>query len=291
MSPRRKHKEIDPPYRDPLFMESLPARPVRIMTEYIDPLERLRHEKVGDTIVIFGSARIHSREQALAHLAKLKKRKRRGAPAEFRAAMSEAKAAVEMSQYYEEARELSRKITTWAMAMGNNPRRFVVCSGGGPGIMEAANRGAADAGGKSIGLSIELPHEQRPNDYISPELSLMFHYFFMRKLWFSQLAKALIVFPGGFGTMDELWEMLTLMQTGKLHRRNLILIYGRKFWDRVLDWKHMLRCGTINRRDYELLQFADTVDEAFQRVKEGVDKYHLEPDTLLQSSPEPVGKE
>ena len=291
MSPRRKHKEIDPPYRDPLFMESLPARPVRIMTEYIDPLERLRHEKVGDTIVIFGSARIHSREQALANLAKLKKRKRRGAPAEFRAAMTEAKAAVEMSQYYEEARELSRKITTWAMAMGNNPRRFVVCSGGGPGIMEAANRGAADAGGKSIGLSIELPHEQRPNDYISPELSLMFHYFFMRKLWFSQLAKALIVFPGGFGTMDELWEMLTLMQTGKLHRRNLILIYGRKFWDRVLDWKHMLRCGTINRRDYELLHFADTVDEAFQRVKEGVDKYHLEPDTLLQSSPEPVGKE
>ena len=134
--------------------------------------------------------------------------------------------------------------------------------------MEAANRGAAEAGGKSIGLSIELPHEQRPNDYISPELSFMFHYFFMRKLWFAQLAKALIVFPGGFGTMDELWEMLTLMQTGKLHRRNLILIYGRKYWDRVLDWKHMLRCGTINKHEYGLLQFADTVDQAFDRVRE-----------------------
>ena len=148
--------------------------------------------------------------------------------------------------------------------------------------MEAANRGAAEAGGKSIGLSIELPHEQRPNDYISPELSFMFHYFFMRKLWFAQLAKALIVFPGGYGTMDELWEMLTLMQTGKLQRRNLILIYGRKYWDRVLDWKHMLRCGTINKHEYGLLEFADTVDQAFDRVREGLEKYHLEPDSLLR---------
>jgi uncharacterized protein (TIGR00730 family) len=158
----------------------------------------------------------------------------------------------------------------------------VICSGGGPGIMEAANRGASEAGGKSIGLSIELPHEQRPNDYISPELSFMFHYFFMRKLWFAQLAKALIVFPGGFGTLDELWEMLTLMQTGKLQHRNLILIYGRKYWDRVLDWKHMLRCGTINEHDYGLLQFADTVDQAFDRVRDGLEKHHLEPDKLLQ---------
>jgi uncharacterized protein (TIGR00730 family) len=282
MSRRRRQTEIEPPYRDPLFMESLPARPVRIITEYIDPLERLRREKVGDTIVMFGSARILSRDRALAHLHKLRKAKRRNATLEYRAALRDAKSAVEMSRYYEEARELARRITSWAMSLGDQPRRFVICSGGGPGIMEAANRGAAEAGGKSIGLSIELPHEQRPNDYISPELSFMFHYFFMRKLWFAQLAKALIVFPGGFGTMDELWEMLTLMQTGKLQHRNLILIYGRKYWDRVLDWKHMLRSGTINKHEYGLLEFADTVDQAFERVRGGLEKHHLEPDTLLQ---------
>jgi uncharacterized protein (TIGR00730 family) len=282
MSRRHHPKEIEPPYRDPIFMESLPARPVRITAEYIDPLERLRREKVGDTIVMFGSARILSRDQATAHMHRLRKEKRRQSTAEYRAALREAKSALEMSRYYEEARELARRITSWAMSLGDHPRRFVICSGGGPGIMEAANRGAAEAGGKSIGLSIELPHEQRPNDYISPELSFMFHYFFMRKLWFAQLAKALIVFPGGFGTMDELWEMLTLMQTGKLQRRNLILIYGRKYWDRVLDWKHMLRCGTINKHEYGLLEFADTVDQAFDRVREGLEKHHLEPDTLLQ---------
>jgi uncharacterized protein (TIGR00730 family) len=282
MSRRRHPKEIEPPYRDPIFMESLPARPVRITAEYIDPLERLRREKVGDTIVMFGSARILSRDQATAHMRRLRKEKRRQSTLEYRAALREAKSALEMSRYYEEARELARRITSWAMSLGDHPRRFVICSGGGPGIMEAANRGAAEAGGKSIGLSIELPHEQRPNDYISPELSFMFHYFFMRKLWFAQLAKALIVFPGGFGTMDELWEMLTLMQTGKLQRRNLILIYGRKYWDRVLDWKHMLRCGTINKHEYGLLEFADTVDQAFDRVREGLEKHHLEPDTLLQ---------
>jgi uncharacterized protein (TIGR00730 family) len=282
MSRRRRQKEIEPPYRDPLFMESLPARPVRITTEYIDPLERLRREKVGDTIVMFGSARIQPRDHALAHLHKLRKEKRRHATLEYRAALRDAKSAVQMSRYYEEARELARRITSWAMSLGDHPRRFVICSGGGPGIMEAANRGAVEAGGKSIGLSIELPHEQRPNDYISPELSFMFHYFFMRKLWFAQLAKALIVFPGGFGTMDELWEMLTLSQTGKLGRRNLILIYGRQYWDRVLDWKHMLRCGTINKQEYSLLEFADTVDQAFDRVRDGLEKHHLEPDALLQ---------
>jgi uncharacterized protein (TIGR00730 family) len=186
-----------------------------------------------------------------------------------------------MSRYYEDARELARRLTTWAMTLGAHPRRFVITSGGGPGIMEAANRGAADAGGKSIGLSIELPHEQFPNLYISPELNFQFHYFFMRKLWFAQVAKALIVFPGGFGTMDELWEMLTLMQTGKLHRRNLILIYGRKYWDQVINWKEMLKWGTINRQEYDLLQFADTVDEAFDRVRTGLEEFHMSPDRLF----------
>jgi len=279
---RKPQSDPDPPYRDSSFMESLPARPVRILTEYIDPLERLRREKVGDTIVMFGSARIVSRAEAIAHLKRLRAIGGRSRAPEHRAALRDAKASVEMSRYYEEARELSRRITSWALSLGDRPRRFVICSGGGPGIMEAANRGAAEAGGKSIGLSIELPEEQRPNEYISTELSFMFHYFFMRKLWFAQLAKALIVFPGGFGTMDELWEMLTLLQTGKLKRRNLILIYGRKYWDRVLDVKHMLRCGTINQHEYGLLNFADTVDQAFDRVRDDLEAHHMKPDALLQ---------
>src|ERR1700719_3124202 len=273
------------PHEDPDFLQSTPARPLRILAEYIHPYVQLKKEGIGDTIVMFGSARILPRDLALARYNRLKLLPAHKIPSDHRvkhrAAVRRAKSLLEMSRYYEEARQLSRRITAWAMTLGPRPRRFVICSGGGPGIMEAANRGATEAGGKSIGLSIELPHEQRPNDYISPELSFMFHYFFMRKLWFAQLAKALIVFPGGFGTMDELWEMLTLMQTGKLHRRNLILIYGREYWDRVLDWKHMLRCGTINKHEYGLLQFADTVDQAFDRVREDLEKHHLEPDALL----------
>src|SRR6267142_1321281 len=218
------------PHEDPKFLESTPARPLRILAEYIQPLAQLKRENISDTIVMFGSARIHSREDALARL-----------------------------------------------------RRFVVCSGGGPGIMEAANRGAYEAGGKSIGLSIELPHEQFANPYISPELSFKFKYFFMRKLWVAQIAKALIVFPGGFGTMDELWEMLTLLQTHKLAKNNLILIYGKKYWDEVLNWKAMVRWGTINEDEYKMLQFADTVDEAFDHIRAGLEKYHMDVDPFLQA--------
>ena len=278
---RSTRMEPLPAYRDPAFMDSMPGRPVRILSEYLDPLERMRREKIGDTIVMFGSARVESRERALARLRGVRA-ERNGRLIEHQAAMRAANASLKMSRYYEEARELSRRITSWAMSLGEQPRRFVICSGGGPGIMEAANRGAAEAGGKSIGLSIELPHEQRPNDYISHELSFMFHYFFMRKLWFAQLAKALIVFPGGFGTMDELWEMLTLLQTGKLRRRNLILIYGREYWDRVLNWKHMIRCGTIDEHEFGMLEFADNVDQAFNHIRDGLEKYHMQPDGLTR---------
>jgi uncharacterized protein (TIGR00730 family) len=275
----RRQTAQQPAYRDALFMESVAARPVRILTEYLDPLARMRRERIGDTIVMFGSARILPRDVALARVERLKRSgKGKG---RHGAALQEARAVLRMSRYYEEARELARRLTIWSLTFGENPRRFVVCSGGGPGIMEAANRGAAEGGGKSIGLSIELPHEQWPNRFISPGLNFQFHYFFMRKLWFAQLAKALIVFPGGFGTMDELWEMLTLLQTGKLQRRNLILIYGREYWDRVLNWREMIRSGTINKHEYSLLQFADTVDEAFARIQSGLEEFHMAPDALF----------
>lgn len=268
------------PYQDPAFLESTAARPIRILAEYLHPLVQLKKEGIGDTIVMFGSARIESRESALARLGHLKNksvdRVAAANRAQHRLTMRDAKSALEMSRYYEQARELSHRITSWALTLGERPRRFVICSGGGPGIMEAANRGALEAGGKSIGLSIELPHEQYANSYISPELSLNFHYFFMRKLWFAQIAKALVVFPGGFGTMDELWEMMTLLQTGKLPKHNLILIYGRKYWDEVLNFRAMARWGMINQNEYKMLQFADTVDEAFTRIRTGLEKYHME---------------
>jgi uncharacterized protein (TIGR00730 family) len=273
------------PYEDTTFLNSTPARPIRIMAEYIHPLVQLKTQGIGDTIVMFGSARIHSREDASAHYQRLKKMKM-GNPARsklHRSALRDAKSALEMSRYYEEARDLSHRLTTWSLSLGPKPRRFVICSGGGPGIMEAANRGAYEAGGKSVGLSIELPHEQFANPYISPELSFNFHYFFMRKLWFAQIAKALIVFPGGFGTMDELWEMMTLSQTGKMPKNTLILIYGRKYWNEVLNLKGMLRWGTINQSDFDQLQYADTVEEAFEKIRAGLEKYHMQVDPFLQA--------
>jgi uncharacterized protein (TIGR00730 family) len=264
-----------------------PKRPLRILAEYIHPYVQLKKQGIADTIVIFGSARILPRDLALARYRRLK-----DTPAnkikpdnrvKHRAAIHRAKSLFEMSRYYEEARQLSLRITAWSMTLGPRPRRFVICSGGGPGIMEAANRGATEAGGKSIGLSIELPHEQFANAYISPELSFNFHYFFMRKLWFAQIAKALIVFPGGFGTLDELMEMLTLMQTRKLAENNIILIYGRKYWDEVLNWKALVNRGTINENEFKMLQFADTVDEAFNHIRTGLEKYHMKVDSFLQS--------
>ncbi len=262
-------------YVDPVFMESHAARPLRILAEYIDPINRLRRANVGDTIVMFGSARVHPRDKALAMLRKTRRQARGRRTPEWREKLRAAQAGLEMSRYYEEARELSRRITAWAMTLGPHPKRFVICSGGGPGIMEAANRGAAEAGGYSIGLSIQLPHEQKPNPYITPDLNFCFHYFFMRKLWFAQMAKALIVFPGGFGTMDELWEMLTLLQTEKLSSRHLILIYGRKYWDKVLNWRHMVHYGTVSEKEYGMLQFADTVDQAFEHVRARMEADHL----------------
>jgi uncharacterized protein (TIGR00730 family) len=275
------------PHENQSFMQSTPARPIRILAEYIHPLAQLKKEGIGDTIVMFGSARIDPHETAAGRFTRLKEmntsRMSKEKVKQHHVALRRAKSSLEMSRYYEEARQLSHKLTSWALSLGPRPRRFVVCSGGGPGIMEAANRGAYEAGGKSIGLSIELPHEQFANPYISHELSFNFHYFFMRKLWFAQIAKALIVFPGGFGTMDELWEMMTLSQTGKMPKHTLILIYGRKYWNDVLNLKAMVRWGTINQDEFDQLQFADNVDEAFEQIRSGLEKYHMEVDPFLQA--------
>jgi uncharacterized protein (TIGR00730 family) len=276
MSRRSTRPQPKLAYDDPKFMDSLVARPLRILAEYIDPLNRLRLANVSDTVVMFGSARIQSRDRALLHLKEVRRRAKGRRNGEWRQKVNAARSLVSMSRYYEDARELAHRLTMWSMTLGDKPRRFVVCSGGGPGIMEAANRGAYEAGGPSIGLSIQLPHEQESNRYITPELNFLFHYFFMRKLWFAQMAKALIIFPGGFGTMDELWEMLTLLQTNKLSSHHLILIYGRKYWDKAINWRHMVRTGTIAEREFKLLQFADNVDEAFNHIRTDLEAHHLE---------------
>ncbi len=262
------------PFKPPLaymnerFMEGADARTIRIVAEYIEPQLRLRRAGIQNTVVFFGSARILPREEALRRLSELDIRGTNGGGAPASAGeMKAARQALQMSRYYEDARELARLITRWSLSLGNKSQFVVVCSGGGPGIMEAANRGAAEAGGKSIGLNIKLPQEQMPNPYITRELSFMFRYFFMRKLWFAQPARALIVFPGGFGTMDEMWEFLTLIQTHKMGHRASILLYGSKFWKQAINFRWLSECGTIAPDDLNLLHFADSPVHAFDFLK------------------------
>jgi uncharacterized protein (TIGR00730 family) len=226
-------------YRDREFLESEEARPVRILAEYLKPLATFQREGVTDTIVFFGSARLQPEGP--------------------------------LGRYYEDARELAGRVTAWSNSLALQHRRFVVCSGGGGGIMEAANRGAADAGGRSVGLNIGLPHEQRPNAYISPELALEFRYFFMRKLWFAHLARAMIAFPGGFGTLDELFEILTLSQTRKLARPILVLLYGETYWRRVVDFDALLDHGVISEADLSLFRYVDTPDDAMRELQTGLE--------------------
>ncbi len=229
------------------FLNSPDARAIRMLAEYLEPLSVFRRQKIRDTVVFFGSARVRD--------------------------------AGPMAQYYNDARTLARMITEWARQFDNNgTHRFVVCSGGGPGIMEAANRGAADAGGKTVGLNIGLPFEQLPNPYISPELSFEFHYFFMRKLWFAYLSKALVVFPGGFGTMDEMMEVLTLSQTQKLAKKIGIVLYGSSYWNEIVNFQALVRHGTISASDLELFQYADDPETAFRLLTEHLTTY-LQPET------------
>jgi uncharacterized protein (TIGR00730 family) len=225
-------------YKDEQFLDSDDARPLRILAEYLEPMHAFHRERVRDTIVFFGSARLAS-EGPLGH-------------------------------YYDAARELARLVTTWSKNLPAHAHRYVVCTGGGGGIMEAANRGASEAGGKTIGLNIGLPHEQHPNAYITRGLTFEFHYFFMRKLWFAYLARALVVFPGGFGTLDELTEILTLMQTRKIDRHIPVVLYGSSYWNEIINFDALVRHGMINREDLALFQFADDPATALGLLQAGI---------------------
>ena len=258
------------------FLESDAGRPLRILSEYLEPLRRFEQERIQDTVVFFGSARTPSRARAEAALSALRQKSGGEGAGRDEALLEQARRAVDWSRYYEEARTLARRLTAWSYALESPYHRFVVCSGGGPGIMEAANRGAREAGGKTIGLNIRLPFEQGPNPYISPGLHFEFHYFFMRKFWFAYLAKALVVFPGGFGTLDELFEILTLVQTEKLSKRIGVILYGRAYWDRVLQFDPMVEAGTISPEDLDLLSRADSPDEAFQCLTDHLTEHVLQ---------------
>jgi len=265
-------------YENKKFLNGPDGRTLRILAEYQEPLSRFRRERIQDTIVFFGSARFHSRSQAEEALQLLEKPySARPAPPEEQERIRVAKADVAMACYYEDARRLAFMITQWTKSISEPRHRFVICTGGGPGIMEAANLGASEAGGKTIGLNINLPFEQMPNPYITPELNFEFHYFFMRKLWFAYLAKALVIFPGGFGTFDELFELLTLAQTEKLAKRICIVVYGKAYWDRVVNFEALVDSGTISPQDLELFHWANTPEEAFKCLKEDLTRHHLQP--------------
>jgi hypothetical protein len=241
-------------YRNAGFLNSKDARELRILAEYLEPKSRFDYHKVDDTIVFMGSARLKSRETAEEAL-----RVAQGAGKD----LEQAQMALKMSLYYEAARELAFRLTNWSKGLDPKERRFVVCTGGGPGIMEAANRGAAEAHGVNVGLTISIPNEEFDNPYVTRELAFHFHYFFMRKFWFAYLAKAVLVFPGGYGTLDELFELLTLVQTRKMRKPLPMVLFGTEYWSQVIDFDALVRHGTIGAKDVELMYRTDSVDEAY----------------------------
>jgi uncharacterized protein (TIGR00730 family) len=282
-------------YENTAFLNSAEGRLIRIVAEYVEPLARFRKEQIQDTVVFFGSARFRGREEADLALELLENTgSTRPAPSEEQPARipeivggtatdlqrKRAVAAVEMARYYEDARRLAQLLTLWAKEIPSRRHRFVVTSGGGPGIMEAANRGAHEAGGKTIGLNIRLPFEQAPNPYITPALNFEFHYFFMRKLWFAYLSKALVVFPGGFGTLDEMFEILTLAQTQKLAKKITVVIYGSDYWKKVFNLQALVDTGAISPKDLELFHFADTPEQAFEILRQGLTENYLTPEAV-----------
>lgn len=273
-----KHPEPEKAYKNLEFLNSSDARIIRILAEFLEPKQRFKNQDVYDTIVFFGSARTKNPEEAKKELESALGRISQADNKDDPVLMGElehAKNQVFISRYYQDAVELARRMTEWSKSL-DSVHRFVVCSGGGPGMMEAANKGALEAGGMSIGLNISLPMEQGSNPYITPDLNFEFHYFFMRKFWFVYLAKALIIFPGGFGTLDELFEVLTLIQTEKVLKRLPIVIYGSEYWKQIINFDNMVKYGVISREDLDLLQFCDTVDEAFEYLKGELTKLYLE---------------
>jgi len=271
-------------YENKKFLNGPDGRILRILAEYQEPLSKFRRERIQDTIVFFGSARFRSQEAAQAALQELKKAG--GDTPEARERIRRAESDLGMSRYYEAARQLAFLITKWAQTIAQPRHRFVVCTGGGPGIMEAANRGASEAGGKTIGLNINLPFEQVPNPYITPDLNFEFHYFFMRKLWFAYLAKALVVFPGGFGTFDEMFELLTLSQTQKLAKHIGVVVYGREYWDKIVNFQALVDAGTIAAQDLDLIHWANTPEEAFEFLRADLEQHHIEHSNSVEKEPE-----
>jgi uncharacterized protein (TIGR00730 family) len=293
-------------YENSAFLNSADGRLIRIVSEYMEPLARFRREQIQDTVVFFGSARFCGREEADHALELLENtgsaqlapgHEQPAKAAEIAAGkatelqMKRAVAAVKMARYYEDARKLSGLLTRWAQGIPSRRHRFVVTSGGGPGIMEAANRGAYEAGGKTIGLNIRLPFEQRPNPYITPGLNFEFHYFFMRKLWFAYLAKALVVFPGGFGTLDEMFEILTLTQTQKLAKKMTVVVYGREYWEKVFNMEALVETGAISPKDLELFQIAETPEQAFELLRRGLTENYLVPEAAAAAARIPEDQE
>jgi uncharacterized protein (TIGR00730 family) len=262
-------------YQNEPFLNSPDGRILRILSEYQEPLARFRREQIQDTVVFFGSARFQGGDAARKSLAAIEKNDAKTPAAQQEQDLKRARAAVDMARYYEDARRLAHLLTEWSIQIPARRRRFVVTTGGGPGIMEAANLGAHEAGGKSIGLNINLPFEQNPNSYITPALNFEFHYFFMRKFWFAYLAKALVIFPGGFGTIDELFEILTLAQTDKLAKKILVVIYGSEYWHRIMNFQAFVDAGTVAPDDLNLFKFVDTPEDAFTFLRDGLTEYHL----------------
>src|ERR1700687_5307287 len=262
-------------YQNQPFLNSPDGRFLPLLSEYSEPLSRFRREQIQDTVVFFGSARIHSRDNASNRLTAVRGNGAQVSAAQQAKDMKRAEAAVDMARYYEDARRLAFLLTKWSTQIPAKRHRFIVTTGGGPGIMEAANLGAHEAGGKTIGLNINLPFEQNPNPYITPSLNFEFHYFFMRKFWFAYLAKALVIFPGGFGTLDELFEILTLAQTQKLAKKILVVIYGSEYWNRLINFQAMVDAGTISQADLDLFKMVDSPEEGFEFLRDGLTKHHL----------------
>lgn len=263
-------------YKNLQFLTSSDARILRILAEYLEPRARFNHLKVEDTIVFFGSARVEDLSTCQEKLKACEQRAAEDPSPQNQRDLEIAKKRVELSRYYEDARTLARLLTEWSLNLHNSQRRFLVTSGGGPGIMEAANRGASEVpGGRSVGLNISIPAEQGSNPYITEELNFEFHYFFTRKFWFIYLAKGLVVFPGGFGTMDELWEVLTLLQTGKVQKKMPVVLYGERYWKSLVNFDVMVENLMINREDLELIHFSDDPQEAFQYIRDCLTKAYL----------------